>query len=700
MSSIPADRLQQLAREIALHDALYYRHDSPEISDEDYDRLKAENAEIEERFPHLVRPDSPSHRVGAAPVTAFGKVLHSVPMLSLDNAFGDQDMMSFEARLRRGLELDYRDEILFVAEPKIDGLSVTLRYEDGILVQAATRGDGVEGENVTANVRTIRDVPQRLDAWRSPKVLEVRGEVYMTYTEFAQLNQQRQAENLDTFVNPRNAAAGSLRQLDPSVTAGRPLHFFVHGVGEFLPNNPCSTVFETIQLLDNFGLPVNRGDIGLCFGLDAVSKYQEWLSNSRDVLDYPIDGIVYKLNCLEWQKVLGDTSRAPRWAIAYKFPAEKTITTIENITIQVGRTGALTPVAELTPVVVGGAQVSRATLHNEDYILEKDIRIGDAVVIQRAGDVIPQVLDVAIGGHLDGRNPDMFTFPHVCPSCGGQAVREGFDTVRRCQNTLSCDAQLKEHLKHFASQDAFDIDGLGKTQVAQLFDEGVITKASDLFLLEDKKGIVSTIAELPGWGEKKVKKLLEAINDRRTISLDRFIYALGVRHIGKVNAKNLAKFYVTFDRWFAAMKDVAGGWEKATDELESVEGIGPILAKSIAGFFCSPDNIRAVEDLRGKVTPVAVEPSLVVFKPLAGQVVVFTGTLEVMTRTDARKSAEEMGARVTGHVSQKTDLVVVGENAGTKAKKAASLGVRMLSEKEWIRLYGGTHMRMRGLPSS
>ena len=679
-----AARLEFLASEIARHDIYYYRDDWPEISDAAYDKLKAENTRLEEKFPHLRRSDSPSNRVGTAPVSAFNKITHSQPMMSLDNAFSEMDMEEFDTRVRQALGIK-DGPIAYIAEPKLDGLSLSLRYEKGILVQAATRGDGAVGENVTANAQTIKDIPLRLACDTPPDVLEVRGEVFMTRQNFSKLNDERRAADLAPFSSPRNAAAGSLRQLNPMITARRHLNFFVHGWGEFSGSLGGGDYIDGIQLMEDFGLPINY-QFRHVNGLDGIQEYYDWLALQRDSCGYPIDGIVYKVNNLQRQKTLGETSRAPRWAIARKFPAAAVETTVEGITIQVGRTGALTPVAELSPIVIDGATIKRATLHNEDFIASKDIRVGDAVLVQRAGDVIPQVVDVVIGR---GKQGDMFEFPHVCPSCGGQAVRHPGEAVRRCTNTVSCDAQVKEHLKHFVSKEAMDIDGLGKSQVAQLYDEGIVKNAVGLFTLEqDLANNFATISNLPGWGERKTKKMFEAINQRRQVPLDRFIYSLGIRQIGKFTAQDIAKAYSTYEDWVDCMEAVALGYEDAIEELENVPGVGPKLVSFVASFFSSDANFSFLNELLAEVTPIPVQaPQVVNVQPLAGKTVVFTGTMDSMTRGDALQLALDLGARVTGSVSANTDLVVAGHNSGSKEQKARDLGVRVLTEKEWVTYY-------------
>ena len=678
--------LERLALEIAQHDRFYYQDAAPAIDDAAYDALRQRNAAIEERFPALKRADSPSNRVGAPPIEAFGKVRHRVPMLSLDNAFDGADVAEFEARIRRFLSLDADEVVAFTAEPKIDGLSATLRYERGVLVQGATRGDGAEGEDVTLNLKTIRDVPQRLDG-SPPEVLEVRGEVYMEHADFRALNEAREAAGEPVFANPRNAAAGSLRQLDPSITAKRRLRFFAYSWGE-VSERLSETYSGFLQRLREYGFRVNP-DSPTVASVEALVAYHADLGARRATLGYDIDGCVYKLDRIDWQDRLGFVGRAPRWAIAHKFAAEQAETVVEAIQLQVGRTGALTPVAHLVPVTVGGVVVARATLHNEDYIKEKDIRAGDTVVIQRAGDVIPQVVEVILDRRPEGT--EAYTFPDVCPACGSHAVRPEGEAVRRCTGGLVCPAQLVERLRHVVARDAFDIEGLGKLQIPQLYEAGLVKSPADLFRLTSDEGRRTTLLELQGWGQKKVEKLEAALAARRTVPLDRFVYALGIRYIGEVNAKLLAHHYGSLDAWRAAMACVAGGDEDATAELANIDGVGPRLVEALAEFFAEAHNLDAIADLLREVTVKAAEaPAGEGAGSLAGKTIVFTGTLERMSRAEAKARAETMGAKVTGSVSKSTDLVVVGADAGSKAKKAADLGVQTIDESGWLQLAGAS----------
>ena len=684
-----AAELERLAREIAYHDALYYRQDQPEISDAEYDALRERNAAIEARFPHLVREDSPSVRVGAEPVEAFGKVMHSVPMLSLGNVFDDDGVRDFLERIRRFLGLETVEGLAFTAEPKIDGLSITLRYEKGRLVQGATRGDGYQGENVTANVRTIADIPKAIKAKGFPDPFEVRGEIYMSRAAFHRLNEGQADRGERTFANPRNAAAGSLRQLDPAITASRPLQFFAYGWGE-APKLPADTQWGIYRAMAEWGFPLNPL-------AKLTTSVEEMLDTYRDIeggragLDYDIDGVVYKLDRLDLQQRLGFVSRSPRYAVAHKFPAEKATTILRDIEIQVGRTGALTPVAKLEPVTVGGVVVQNATLHNEDEIARKDVRIGDTVIVQRAGDVIPQILGVVEAKRPKGAK--RFSFPTVCPACGSHAVREvnpntgKEDVVRRCTGGLICPAQRVERLKHFVSRNAFDIDGLGEKRIKELYDDHIIQSPPDIFTLaKSEKG--AKIAEREGWGELSARNLFNAIEARRAIKLDRFIYALGILHVGEITGRLLARAYGSIeafrDAMLAAARDRAG---EAYAELDNIEGIGPTVAEAIADFFAEPHNVEVVDELLREVRPEPLE-AIDHASPISGKTVVFTGTLEKMTRPEAKARAERLGAKVAGSVSKKTDYVVAGPGAGSKLKDAERLGLKVLSEDEWLALIG------------
>ena len=679
--------LKRLAAEISEHDVRYHSQDAPTISDAEYDKLRLRNAAIEERFPELVLADSPSKRVGAAPQEKFGKVQHRVPMLSLGNAFDDEDVTEFLGRVRRFLNLPEATEIEVTAEPKIDGLSISLRYEGGKLVQAATRGDGAEGENVTANVLTIRDVPSKLEG-KAPAVFEVRGEIYMSHKDFAALNKKQIQDGEKTFANPRNAAAGSLRQLDSSITASRPLRFFAYAWGE-APDLPGNTQWDVVMGFKKLGFPVNPL-MKVCRSSKELLAQYHSVEERRADLGYDIDGVVYKVNRLDWQERLGFVSRSPRWAIAHKFAAEKATTVLEGIDIQVGRTGALTPVARLRPVTVGGVVVSNATLHNEDEIARKDLRIGDTVIVQRAGDVIPQIVAVVLEKRSRGAKP--YEFPKVCPACGSHAEREERETgktdvVRRCTGGLICPAQRVERLKHFASRNAFDIEGLGDKIIEEFYHDGLIQSPSDIFTLETRdKRALKKLRDREGWGEASVKKLFEAIDQRRSIALDRFIFALGIRHVGETTARVLARSYgsarVFRDQMIAARPD-----SEAWNELNALDGIGAVVAESITQFFAEKHNVDVVDELLKHVTPTALA-AVAASSPVSGKTVVFTGALEKMTREEAKSMAERLGAKVAGSVSKKTDLLVAGPGAGSKLKEAEKHGVEVIDEAEWFRRVG------------
>ena len=676
-----AAELERLAVEIAAHDRHYFQEDTPTVSDAEYDALRRRNAEIEARFPGLLREDSPSRRVGATPSEKFRKVRHSVPMLSLENAFTREDVQAFVDQIRRFLKMP-EDELVFTAEPKIDGLSISLRYEDGTFVQGATRGDGMEGEDVTANLRTIQDIPGKLKGKDVGAVVEVRGEVYMTHADFQALNERQAADGKPVFANPRNSAAGSLRQLDPSITARRPLHFFAYGWGE-MSEVPGDTQWQVYETFRRWGLPTNPL-MRQVRTVDDIIAFHSSLEADRASLGYDIDGVVYKLDRLDLQERLGFRTRTPRWAIAHKFAAEKAETVLEDIEIQVGRTGALTPVAKLRPVTVGGVVVRNATLHNEDEIARKDVRIGDTVILQRAGDVIPQILSIVPEKRPMDAKP--YVYPDTCPACGSHAPREDGEVVRRCTGGLICPAQRIERLRHFVSRNAFDIEGLGEKIIQEFYHDVIIALPSDIFTLEARNGKdFSALQEREGWGETSVRNLFAAIDARRAIALDRFIYALGIRHIGETNARILARAYGTLDAFVSAMKAATADREgEAFRELDDVGGIGTVVAEAVADFFGEPHNIEVVEKLLEHVT---VEPMQAVdsSSPVAGKTVVFTGSLERMTREEAKAMAERLGAKVSGSVSKKTDLLVAGPGAGSKLKQAQAHGVEVIDEDEWFR---------------
>jgi DNA ligase (NAD+) len=687
-----AAELEWLAEEIARHDEAYYREDSPEISDAEYDALRQRNEQLEAEFPELIRSDSPSKRVGAAPSEKFGKVRHAVPMLSLGNAFADEDVAEFVGRIRRFLKLSEDDELRITAEPKIDGLSISLRYENGKLVQAATRGDGQEGENVTRNCETIGDIPRVVKADDFPSVFEVRGEIYMSHKDFAELNERQSQAGAKVFANPRNAAAGSLRQLDPAITASRPLRFFAYAWGQ-VERLPADTQMGVIEAFGRWGFPINPL-MEVCNGVDDLLAHYHAIEEQRATLGYDIDGVVYKVNRLDLQERLGFVSRSPRWAIAHKFAAEKATTILEGIDIQVGRTGALTPVARLKPVTVGGVVVSNATLHNEDEIARKDIRIGDTVIVQRAGDVIPQVL-----GHVpDKRSADEvpYEFPHVCPACGSHAVREvnektgKTDAVRRCTGGLICPAQRVERLKHFVSRNAFDIEGMGDKVIQEFYDDGLIQSPQDIFTLQARnERSLKKLKDREGWGETSAKNLFAAIDERRTISLDRFIFALGIRHVGETTARVLARAYGSAGAFLDAMQAAQDDASEAYQELTNIDGIGNVVADAVAEFFAEPHNLTVVRELADQHLDIQPMEAVATDSPVAGMTVVFTGALERMTRDEAKAMAERLGAKVAGSVSKKTDLVVAGPGAGSKLKKATELGVEVISEDDWFERVGG-----------
>jgi DNA ligase (NAD+) len=668
-----AEELARLAQEIAHHDAAYHTHDAPEVTDADYDALRRRNAAIEARFPALIRPDSPSNRIGGAPESGFAKIRHRLPMLSLDNAFDATEFAEFCTRAKRFL--GRTEPLVFVAEPKIDGLSINLTYELGHFVRGATRGDGTEGEDVTANLRTMKSVPDKLHG-DAPAFIEIRGEVFMTKADFMALNHSQAEAGGKIFANPRNAAAGSLRQLDVRITAGRPLSLFAYAQGE--SSEPVATThWDYLERLKAWGFDVNPLSRRLQSETDAES-FQNEIALARSGLGYDIDGVVYKIDDLALQRRLGFVGRAPRWATAWKFPAEQATTVLRDIRIQVGRTGALTPVAELEPVNVGGVLVARATLHNEDEIARKDIRIGDTVVLQRAGDVIPQIVSVVMDRRPEGSVP--YVFPDICPACGSHAVRPPGEVVKRCTGGLICPAQRVERLIHFVSRPAFDIDGLGEKTIQEFYNEGWLHGPADLFKLPERE---SEIATREGWGKLSASNLSRAIRTRQTVPLERFIYALGIRRIGATNAKLLARHYGSFANWRTQM---LAATQLGSDErlaLGSINGIGPTIAEELTDFFGEDRNIAALDELATELTIQDAAQADAADSPIAGKTVVFTGTLETMTRPEAKSRAESLGAKVTDSVSKKTDIVVVGADAGSKARKAVELGVRTMTEAEW-----------------
>ena len=691
-----AAELERLAREIAHHNRLYHGEDAPEITDADYDALVRRNAELEARFPQLVREDSPSRQVGAAPAAHLSKVRHALPMLSLDNAFSEEDVADFIGRVRRFLSLATDEAVALTAEPKIDGLSCSLRYEAGELVLAATRGDGATGEVVTDNVRTIRDIPQTLRSSRDgPDVFEIRGEVYMSKADFAALNARLLAEAEDPskarqFANPRNAAAGSLRQKEAAITASRPLRFYAHGWGE-ASSLPAETQIGVMQAIAGWGVPI-AGDLAVFTDIEALLAHYRMIEAKRADLGFDIDGVVYKVDRLDWQRRLGQVARAPRWALAHKFPAEKAETLLEAIDIQVGRTGKLTPVARLTPVSVGGVTVTNATLHNKDEIERLGVRPGDRVRIQRAGDVIPQVLENLTP--REERPP--YLFPDHCPECGSEAVREEGEVDVRCTGGLICPAQRVERLRHFASRHALDIEGLGITNIESFFRDGLIQSPADIFKLTKER-----LLARERWAEISAANLIAAIDAKRTPPLDRFLFALGIRHVGEVTARDLARRYRSWDgframiaRALAARSEVAQALGETDEKFRKrrndaaaavieTPGVGGEVAGALLDFFEEPHN----RDVLDELAAAGVAPADLVWEtrqsPVSGKTLVFTGSLETLSRDEAKAQAESLGAKVSGSVSAKTDMLIAGPGAGSKLKKAQELGIEVIDEAAW-----------------
>lgn len=691
--------LERLSGLLAEANQAYHTDDAPEISDAEYDRLKRRNAEIEARFPDLKREDSPSDQVGAAPASGFDKIEHKVRMLSLSNLFEEEEVAEFDDRIRRYLGLSAEAELVYTAEPKIDGLSLSLRYENGRLIQAATRGDGSVGENVTANARTIADIPQEIKG--APEVLEVRGEVYMSHEDFAALNERQEAAGGKTFANPRNAAAGSLRQLDAKITAARPLRFFAYAWGDH--SEPLAeTQMQSIERLAALGFqtnPLTR----LCDGPSEMMAHYKAIEEQRATLGYDIDGVVYKVNDLELQHRLGFRSTTPRWATAHKFPAELAWTRLAGIDIQVGRTGALSPVARLEPVTVGGVVLSNATLHNEDYIAglgakgevirpdeagnPKDIRAGDWVQVYRAGDVIPKVADVDLSKRPADAEP--YQFPHTCPECGSEAIREEGDAVRRCVGGLICPAQAVEKMKHFVSRAVFDIEGMGAKQVEQFYRDGWIKEPADIFTLrENYSSGLQQLKNREGWGEKSANNLFDAIDERRKIALGRLIFGLGIRHVGEVVSNLLARHYGTWSAFETAVTEAADFSGPAWEDLIGIDGVGEVLAQSLVSTMNQPAERESIDRLVAHLDVQEAAKPQTDGSPVAGKTVVFTGTLERMTRAEAKARAEALGAKVSGSVSKKTDILIAGPGAGSKEKKAQELGIEILDEDAWLDLIG------------
>ncbi len=705
-----AQRLAELADILARANKDYFQEDAPTLSDAEYDRLKRENADLEARFPDLIRGDSPSAQIGASPAEGFGKITHAERMMSLANAFDETDVAEFIVGIQRYLGLSDTTPLVFTAEPKIDGLSLSLRYENGVLVHAATRGDGETGENVTANARTIADIPQAIHHRDCPDILEVRGEVYMSHADFAALNARAEQAGGKTFANPRNAAAGSLRQLDAEITRARPLRFFAYALG--VVSAPLAdTQSGLIAKLRDFGFQTNSLTIR-CESLEAIIAHYQAIAHDRAGLGYDIDGVVYKLDDLALQRRLGLRATTPRWAIAHKFPAELAWTRIEAIDIQVGRTGALSPVARLAPVTVGGVVVSNATLHNEDYIAGRnntgeairagrDIRVGDLVQVYRAGDVIPKIADVDVTQRPADAQP--YIFPTTCPECGSEAHREEGDSVRRCTGGLVCPAQAVERLKHFVSRAAFDIEGLGAKQVEQFNKDGWITEPADIFTLEARYGSgIQQLKNREGWGEKSAQNLFAAIAEKRQIPLGRLIFALGIRHVGEVAAKDLAEHFRSWAALDAAIHAArlepaatapdAKSRKKLLEnspawaEITGIDGIGDTVATALCEAWAQPREYASIERLVAHLEIQSPAIRDVSGSPVMGKTVVFTGSLEKMTRAEAKSRAESLGAKVAGSVSAKTDLLVAGPGAGSKAKKAAELGIETIDEDAWLAL--------------
>jgi len=673
-----AAELARLAAEIAEHRRRYDVEDAPTISDAAFDALFARNAGLEAAYPHLKRADSPSERVGSAPAASFGKIVHARPMLSLDNAFDEAELAEFVARVRRFLRLDDDEPVRLTAEAKIDGLSASLRYESSVLVSGATRGDGTTGEDVTANLRTLADVPQRLPEG-APKVLEVRGEVYLGKADFLAFNAAQAAAGAKLYANPRNFAAGSLRQLDVDVTASRPLRFFAHGWGE-LSAPLAETQSGTMAALAAMGFPVVAG-LSVVEGVDTAAAAYRAVEAGRSGLDFEIDGVVFKVDRLDWQARLGQVARTPRWAVAWKFAAEQATTRLLAIDIQVGRTGSLTPVARLEPVGVGGVIVTNATLHNEDEIERLGVRVGDLVRVQRAGDVIPQITGyVTLAAEHEALEP--YRFPTVCPECGSAAEREAGEARRRCTGGLICPAQRVERLRHFVSRRALDIEGLGAERIVLFFEAGLVKTPADIFRL---KAARDTLLGWKGFKPTSVDKLLAAIEERRTVPFDRFLFGLGIRHIGEDRAREIARAFGNWPAFVARLGEAVAAADATPMQLAELIGvtrIGGEVAEALTGFFAEAHNQAALADLLGEVSVAAVERSTRVSE-VSGKTLVFTGTLSTLSRDEARAQAEALGARVAGSVSAKTDLVIAGEGAGSKATKAAALGIRVIDEIGW-----------------
>ncbi len=678
------NELENLRKKIHEYDQAYYNDDKPIVTDSEYDRMRRKLEQLEKAFPQFIKDDSPTQKVGAKPSSAFDKTAHKTPMFSLDNAMNDDEVYEFIEKCSRFLNTKKENIFPVAAEPKIDGLSCNLTYKKGKLFIAGTRGDGKTGEDVTKNVKTIDDIPHSLDAKNVPETIEIRGEIYMPIKEFDKLNLKREQDNEAVFANPRNAAAGSLRQLDPKVTESRNLKFYAYGIG-YSSDEKSLSYWDSLKKLKDFGFSINPLNV-LCDDEKDLIKYYNKLQLHRPILEYDIDGIVYKINNLKLQERLGFISRSPRWAIAHKFPPEQAITILESIEIQVGRTGSLTPVAHLKPINIGGVLVSKATLHNEDEIIRKDIRVGDHLIVQRAGDVIPQVVEVVIKNRKNDSKP--YVFPKICPVCKSETIRHKGEAVRRCAGGLVCKAQAIQKIQHFVSRKAFDIEGLGKRNTEEFYKEGLIKNFTDIFTLEKDK-----IKTLDGWGEKSVNKLFEAINKKKEITLDRFIYSLGIMQIGQETARTLAQTYKSYSNWYTSMMEAYKNPEcKFYQDLISIDGIGENTVQDLINFFSNDYNIDLLSKLvgdneqHGLIKVKDQEFLYVTDSPLSDKRIVFTGTLNKIGRNEAKARAESLGAKVLNSISSKVDYVITGDNPGSKAEKAKQLGVRLINEDEWLKL--------------
>ncbi len=689
------EKIEKLKILIAKYDEAYYTHDAPIVSDAKYDELRKELEKYQEEFPQFFE-DKSLDKIGGKTLSIFNKIQHSKPMLSLSNGFAEEDISDFIERAEKFLGFDKNRDLFsfagidFFCEPKIDGLSFSARYENGELIYVATRGDGLEGEDVTQNAKTIKNFPQKLQSDDVPRIIEVRGEIYMAKSDFSALNEAQEKIEGKVFANPRNAAAGSLRQLDAKITESRNLKYFVYGIGDFSADFKCKTQAELNKKFQEFGF-LTQENAKICKNIDEIMQLYNKVADERYLMDYDIDGMVYKINNFELQDRLGYVARSPRFAIAHKFAAEKSKTQIKDIILQVGRTGALTPVAALEPVNIGGVVVSRATLHNQDEIVRKDIRIGDIVVVQRAGDVIPQVLEVDFSKRE--KNSAQFVFPQNCPICNAKIIKQNEDVILRCSGGLSCEAQLKETLKHFVSKDAFDIAGLGKKQIENFFADGRIKSFADIFTLQKRDEVaVCKLSQKEGFGEKSVENLFFAINQARKISLEKFIYAIGIRHIGQTTAKMIALHFSTYKNFKESLMKISKlSNEEILQDVDfqdfvAIDGIGEKMAKAVVEYFKDARNLKMLEDVENELQIEDAKKPTLNSSQFAGKSIVFTGTLEKMSRQEAKKKAEDLGMKVVGSVSAKTDFVVAGSEAGSKLKKAQELNVKILSEEEWLEM--------------